>query len=327
MKRIVILIPVLLLFFLYSCDEKKAKPKEPPVAAFSVDKTIIEAGQTIYFADESENNPTAWAWNFGDDESTVVQSTSQNPSHTYTTPGVYTVILAVANDDGEHAETKTNYITVNQTTDITFNNPVFTDIHITLDGVTKTIPADGSVTYSDVSGTSVTYSAYTNGATSGGTQVGLKLEWNNTLTLAGGTDTYSLNVGNDYFFIYVRNNGTHVLTPLYVNYGLTAQSYDNIMVPADNVKYRTGYYSAYTNTNVRMYYQDAPTSYVYWNQGVHFTLPWTNNQSVELYNSNKKASIDVNLVQISSDAATLVPELIRKKKSMFDDKAIELYCN
>ena len=411
MKKIIYLIPAICILFLCNCDEKKkAEPQKPPVAAFSADQTLIQEGQTVYFTDQSSNDPTGWAWNFGDDPGTTVHSSAQSPSHTYSTAGTYTVILAVANDAGDDAlvktnyitvyalveaaftanstninegesvqftdqstgvptgwswdfgdgtistqqnpthtyysagvynvsltannssssdtESKSNYITVNElvTTDITFNNPVFTDIYITLNGDTKTISPDGSVTFYNVSGSSVYYSAYTYGKTSGGTQIGLQIEWSNTLTLSGGTDSYNLVVGSDKFFLYMRNDGTHVLINLYVNYGLNSETYDNILVPTDNINYRIGYYKAWTNSNVRMYYQDAPTAYTYWDQGTHFTLPWTNNQKAELYNSHKKSSVEGTPVKINSNPEFLIPETKTNSKLVFDKNAVKLYC-
>ncbi len=47
------------------------------------------AETTASFKDLSTNSPTSWSWDFGDGGS----STEQNPSHTYTTPGVYSVRL------------------------------------------------------------------------------------------------------------------------------------------------------------------------------------------------------------------------------------------
>ncbi|MEZ4511563.1 MAG: PKD domain-containing protein [Chloroflexota bacterium] len=80
----------------------------PPVAAFRADVTSGDAPLTVNFTDESSNSPTSWAWEFGDGST----STSQNPSHIYTTAGTYTVVLTAANSDGSDGETKTNYITV-----------------------------------------------------------------------------------------------------------------------------------------------------------------------------------------------------------------------
>jgi PKD repeat protein/uncharacterized protein YfaP (DUF2135 family) len=53
-------------------------------------------------------NITSWLWNFGDGST----STLQNPSHTYTTAGVYNVSLTVGGTTGSDTETKNGYITV-----------------------------------------------------------------------------------------------------------------------------------------------------------------------------------------------------------------------
>ena len=45
------------------------------------------------FTDISTNNPTSWLWNFGDGQT----STLQNPTHTYTANGTYTVTLNASN--------------------------------------------------------------------------------------------------------------------------------------------------------------------------------------------------------------------------------------
>ncbi len=84
--------------------------KGPPEANFTASPTTITAGQSVQFTDQSTNNPTSWSWNFGDGST----GTSQNPSHTYTTVGTFTVILTVNNDAGSDTETKSSYITVNE---------------------------------------------------------------------------------------------------------------------------------------------------------------------------------------------------------------------
>ena len=81
-----------------------------PVAAFSGDPTSGTVPLTVVFTDASEYNPTAWSWNFGDGGTSAVQ----NPSHTYTAVGTYTVSLTVTNAFGSDTETKTGYITVNE---------------------------------------------------------------------------------------------------------------------------------------------------------------------------------------------------------------------
>jgi PKD repeat protein len=54
-------------------------------------------------------DPTAWKWNFGD--GTAI-STAQNPTHTYSKTGSYTVVLTASNAAGSNSITKSNYITV-----------------------------------------------------------------------------------------------------------------------------------------------------------------------------------------------------------------------
>ncbi len=78
-------------------------------ADFSASTTSGIAPLSVSFTDQSTGSPSSWAWDFGDGGS----SSSQNPSHTYTSAGVYTVSLSVTNACGSDSETKTNYIVVN----------------------------------------------------------------------------------------------------------------------------------------------------------------------------------------------------------------------
>lgn len=80
----------------------------PPVANFSADDTSVFEGDTVTFTDLSTNTPTSWAWTFGD----AGTSALQNPTHVYTTAGTYTVTLTATNAGGSDLETKTDYITV-----------------------------------------------------------------------------------------------------------------------------------------------------------------------------------------------------------------------
>jgi PKD repeat protein len=79
----------------------------PPVANFSGNLTQGDAPLTVSFTDNSTNNPTSWAWDFGDGTG----SAEQNPVHKYVAAGTYTVKLTVANAGGNGTEIKTNYIT------------------------------------------------------------------------------------------------------------------------------------------------------------------------------------------------------------------------
>jgi len=87
-----------------------APATQPPDAAFTADVFSGTAPLTVNFTDQSTENPTAWAWDFNNDG--VVDSTIQNPSHTYSAAGTYTVKLTVTNAVGSDPEVKTDYIAV-----------------------------------------------------------------------------------------------------------------------------------------------------------------------------------------------------------------------
>ena len=80
----------------------------PPVAAFSASPLSGAATTYVTFTDESTLGPTSWLWNFGDGTT----STLQNPVHTYSTNGTFTVNLTVSNAAGSDSEVKTDYITI-----------------------------------------------------------------------------------------------------------------------------------------------------------------------------------------------------------------------
>jgi PKD repeat protein len=79
-----------------------------PVADFTGTPLTGEAPLEVAFTDESTNDPTAWAWDFGDSGT----STVQNPTYEYTAAGSYTVELEATNAAGSDTETKTGYVTV-----------------------------------------------------------------------------------------------------------------------------------------------------------------------------------------------------------------------
>jgi PKD repeat protein len=83
---------------------------QQPVAAFTASAVSGPSPFTVRFTDQSTGPPTSWAWDFNNDG--VIDSTLQNPTYTYNTPGTYTVTLAVSNVAGSDSETKTGYIVV-----------------------------------------------------------------------------------------------------------------------------------------------------------------------------------------------------------------------
>ena len=85
-----------------------------PTADFSASATqvFLDQGGSVTFTDNS-SGATAWAWDFGDSNN----STQQNPTHTYTTPGTYTVTLVVTNGNN-CSDQMTETITVDETSAI-----------------------------------------------------------------------------------------------------------------------------------------------------------------------------------------------------------------
>lgn len=73
--------------------------ENPPSAQFSVSQNSSCNGY-FQFTDESIDTPQAWLWSFGDGQT----STEQNPSHSYASPGTYSVSLTVSNAMGEDTE-------------------------------------------------------------------------------------------------------------------------------------------------------------------------------------------------------------------------------
>jgi PKD repeat protein len=80
----------------------------PPLKAeFSRELSSDTLPLEVHFQDRSSGNIESWFWEFGDGE----VSYDQNPTHTYSSPGYYTVSLTVMDTDGYSAiETKQNFI-------------------------------------------------------------------------------------------------------------------------------------------------------------------------------------------------------------------------
>jgi PKD repeat protein len=83
-------------------------PVEPPASNFSSNKmSSCNSYETINFIDSSTSVPQTWSWDFGDGTTSILQ----NPSHNYTSSGVYTVQLTVANSFG--SDTSSMQILIN----------------------------------------------------------------------------------------------------------------------------------------------------------------------------------------------------------------------
>ncbi|RMD69893.1 MAG: PKD domain-containing protein, partial [Bacteroidetes bacterium] len=105
----------------------------PPVAAFSI---TDQGNGTFAFTDLSTNDPESWLWDFGDGNT----STEQNPTHTYTSSGDYTVCLTVSNSAGTDTACQTISVTVTGLIEAwshlslaLYPNPVFSELHVQID--------------------------------------------------------------------------------------------------------------------------------------------------------------------------------------------------
>ncbi len=79
-------------------------------AEFSSNKTSVCVGDNVQFNDQTYNIATGWSWTFAGGNPAT--STAQNPTVTYSTPGVYQVKLTSTDGSTSDTETKLSYITV-----------------------------------------------------------------------------------------------------------------------------------------------------------------------------------------------------------------------
>ncbi len=75
-------------------------------ARISADITVGQAPLEVNFFDSSSVDATVWAWSLGDGDSAFVE----NPVHTYSTPGIYSVGMQIGTAYGNLSTTESNYI-------------------------------------------------------------------------------------------------------------------------------------------------------------------------------------------------------------------------
>ncbi|HJQ98693.1 MAG TPA: metallophosphoesterase [Candidatus Polarisedimenticolaceae bacterium] len=84
------------------------QPSLLPVTDFEGTPLVGPAPLTVQFTDKTLNGPTAWSWDL--DGNATQDSTVQNPSRNYASPGCYTVSLTATNVAGVKQTTKTGYV-------------------------------------------------------------------------------------------------------------------------------------------------------------------------------------------------------------------------
>lgn len=86
--------------------EEEEEEKEELDAIFTYSPTTIYANTVVTFTDGSKGSPTSWAWEFGDNSTSILQS----PTHAYAAVGTYKVNLTVTDSDGNTDTTSKNVI-------------------------------------------------------------------------------------------------------------------------------------------------------------------------------------------------------------------------
>jgi PKD repeat protein len=140
-------------------------------ALFAIDRPTVCVGETIQFTDLSYHGVTSWDWSFGDGNTLAGTDAAiyQNPTHTFESPGLYTITLTVGNGEENVSTVQEDFIMV---------LPAGVNDHPFSEGFENTFPDDNWHIYnqnSDLTWTVVTTAAYTGSKS-------LKLSnWNNDL--------------------------------------------------------------------------------------------------------------------------------------------------
>lgn len=311
---LIVSIAVLTSTFFYSCDIKEPIIEYPPIADFNATKLSSTNEITISFTDLTTNLPNEWYWTFeGGYPST---STERNPIVTYSESGTFDVTLVVYNEDGEDVITGYDYINVVQ-----FNNPLFTDIYVTIGSETKSMAPDSYVQFAQINDNNFTYYADTYGETIGGTIIGEEIYWDETLSIAN-YSSYDLTLGSDFIFMYINNSSNYDYYPIYVNWATDYETEDEVTIPNDQITYQLGYYFAFNNMEVRAYLDNSLTEYDGWN-----VYPaWTDNQYALLDYSK---STQGNSKRLSSEKSInnelLHPKSMLKNRIERDPNAKKLF--
>ena len=106
---------------IYMCTISSVAPDPGlPVASFSASPTSGNAPLKVLFNDSSEN-AVSFNWDFGDG----TYSTEKDPTHTYSTAGIYTVNLTISNENGTASKLVTINVLPTNETQITTSGSAF----------------------------------------------------------------------------------------------------------------------------------------------------------------------------------------------------------
>ena len=98
---------------------------QPPVADFSVERTLSCVNTTVAFTDNSTKSATAWLWIVEPATAGFVNNTnntSQNPEISFTEAGIYTITLVASNEFGSDTIRSEDLITVVDNLSVMFSN-------------------------------------------------------------------------------------------------------------------------------------------------------------------------------------------------------------
>jgi PKD repeat protein len=86
--------------------------KKTVTADFTASPTVGSPGTTVTFTNLSGGDVSSATWNFGDGSPALTVAHTDPVTHTYTTPGVYTVTLTVEDGVDTDVRTRTAYIQI-----------------------------------------------------------------------------------------------------------------------------------------------------------------------------------------------------------------------
>ncbi len=293
--------------FLYCCEEV-----EPPTGDFLVSQEDINENIKITFTDLSSNNPKKWNWTF--EGGIPEKSTEQNPTVLYTQPGVYDVTLEVSNDGGSDWIFKTDYVHIAR-----FTNNMPSEAEVTIGNQTKLLPSNSQLHFARFDENSVSSYIETSGKDLNGEQTGILLYWDLRIDFSE-YYYYILDLPSELIFFNMTNNSNTNITHFLVNYrDPDFESFEEVIIPNDRMKYGIGYYFANNDMEIRAY---SPGGYTNWIDGEDFDIPWTINQFVDLsFNTNVKTqkdpepniTTDKNILSVPLEKVKVVPVTGYKK--------------